>query len=212
MSKRRHIQTHNIASFQNRLKQNVILDTLECYLSHLVSKVTSRVYLERTKLWKKEKSVNNIEGAITIRKSQIVKIKTPHLLTIGGWENVQEQPPSSFSTTSDTCVIQYLVALLIHMVQWRLHLSCSSMEVQGKYNRQWRKVLLLWFLMDFRRAPQKGKRRRTQIYLYALKEKKKRSFSPIWGHKNHYTKLFFLCGWKLILEHIISQYYWFLIS
>lgn len=161
MSKRRHIQTHNIASFQNRLKQNIILDTLECYLRHLVSKVTSGVYLERTKLRKKEKSVNNIEGAITIRQSQIVKIKTPHLLTIGGWENVQEQPPSSFSTTSDTCVIQYLVASLIHMVQWRLHFSYSSMEVEGKYSRQWSKLFKYQdghqFTWTFRKKKKKRK-------------------------------------------------------
>lgn len=53
-------------------------------LRHLVSKVTRRVYLETTKLRQKEKSVNNLDGAITISQSQIVKIKTPHLLTVEG--------------------------------------------------------------------------------------------------------------------------------
>lgn len=53
-------------------------------LRHLVSKVTRRVYLETTKLRHKEKSVNNLDGAITISQSQIVKIKTPHLLTVEG--------------------------------------------------------------------------------------------------------------------------------
>lgn len=84
MSKGRGIQTHDMASFHIRLKQHIILDTVKCYLRHLVSKVTGRVYLECTKLRQKEKSVNNLDGAITISQSQIVKIKTPHLLTAEG--------------------------------------------------------------------------------------------------------------------------------
>lgn len=76
-----------------RLKQHIILDTVKCYLRHLVSKVTRRVYLECTKLRQKKKSVNP-EGAITISQSQIVKIKTPYLLTVEGERMFKNNHPA----------------------------------------------------------------------------------------------------------------------
>lgn len=95
MSKGRDNRTHDAASFHIRLKQHIILDTVECYLRHLVSKVTRRVYLESTKLrQKREKSANNLDGAITISQSQIVKIKTPHLLTVEGERMLKNNHPA----------------------------------------------------------------------------------------------------------------------
>lgn len=94
MSKGRDIQTQNMATFHIWLKQHIILDTVKCYLRHLVSKVTRRLYLECTKLRLKKKSVNNLDGAITISQSQIVKIKTPQLLTVEGERMLKNNHPA----------------------------------------------------------------------------------------------------------------------
>lgn len=94
MSTGRDIQSHDMASFHIRLKQHIILDTVKCYLRHLVSKVTRRVYLESTKLRQKKKSVYNLDGAITINQSQIVKMKTPHLLTAEGERMLKNNHPA----------------------------------------------------------------------------------------------------------------------
>lgn len=47
-----------------------------------------RVHTER------KKSVNNLDGAITISQSQIVKIKTPHLLTVEGERMLKNNHPA----------------------------------------------------------------------------------------------------------------------
>lgn len=80
----RDVHTHNMASFRTRLKQKIILNTVKCYLCHLVSKVTQRIYLDCTKLRQKREGVYDLDGAIKISQSQIVKIKTPYLLTVEG--------------------------------------------------------------------------------------------------------------------------------
>ena len=61
------------------------------------------------------KVVNNVEGAITISQSQIVKMKTLHLLIDKGERG--EERGSSFRTISDTCVIYSIGELLRHMVR-----------------------------------------------------------------------------------------------
>lgn len=52
------------------LKQHIILDTVKCYLRHLVSKETRRVYLECTKLRQKKKVL-----IILMELLQLVKVK-----------------------------------------------------------------------------------------------------------------------------------------
>lgn len=74
-----------------------------------------KVYLECSKVRQEGGggSVNNAEGAITISQSQIVKIRTPHLLILERKVRERsEQLHSSLSSIFDTCVIHSLEELL----------------------------------------------------------------------------------------------------
>lgn len=72
--KGRNFQTQVMASFHIRLKQRAILDTVKCYLRHLVSKVTRRVYLECTKLRQKKRGGKKVL-IILMEQLQLVKDK-----------------------------------------------------------------------------------------------------------------------------------------